>query len=414
MQLKDGLYCYLVPTGYDATSLMSDLWIDCVLPECDRHYEQAVEEVRRGGPTEMNIGAQPSSASTSACSSSSSSSSSASAARSEARLRSLLTFDGCWPQFHAVMTKLNRKFSERGFEGFKFAAASTMVEQPNDVGHCHKAIKCYYKGDKYRNSEDWETPAYLKGFDKTLTKAGLDSGSQRTIFKALCHLEACLSRVCTIPMVREGFRISGIYPVDVSAILSGWSGWSLLEKEKAEELMSLLPTLTEIAKIKGKVTDMEIEECMGHLIKFEIETRKSDNCAMNHGRCLWTNNESIITTYRNKVEADVQKGVELDNKKMEKEWRLAMPERAASEDKKVAARAASLVVDNDIVGIPGKKPRQYRCSNSLCSTSATAIVKRGWMKCKTKGCSQAFCMDCTDISLQHQNIRGDNSRNEMV
>ena len=65
-------------------------------------------------------------------------------------------------------------------------------------------------------------------------------------------------------MVREGFRISGIYSVDVSAILSGWSGWSLLEKEKAEESISLLPMLTEIAKIKGKVTDMEIEECMGH------------------------------------------------------------------------------------------------------------------------------------------------------
>ena len=49
-------------------------------------------------------------------------------------------------------------------------------------------------------------------------------------------------------------------------------------------MISLLPTLTEIAKIRGKVTDVEIEECMGHLIEFESNTRKSDSCAMNHGR----------------------------------------------------------------------------------------------------------------------------------
>ena len=112
-------------------------------------------------------------------------------------------------------------------------------------------------------------------------------------------------------MVREGILVSEIYPVDVYAILSGWSGWSLIDKEKAEELISLLSTLTEIAKIRGKVTDVEIEECMGHLIEFESNTRKSDSCAMNHGRCLWTNNDTVIAAYRDKVAADVQKGVEL-------------------------------------------------------------------------------------------------------
>ena len=66
MQLKEGLYCYPVPTEYDATTLMKDLWIDCVLPECDRHYEHAVDELTRRGPTEMHAGIHVSSASTSA------------------------------------------------------------------------------------------------------------------------------------------------------------------------------------------------------------------------------------------------------------------------------------------------------------------------------------------------------------
>ena len=173
MQLKEGLYCYLVPTGYDATTLMKDLWIDCVLPECDRHYEHALDELTRRGPTEMHDGVHVSSASKSAPTSSSSSSSSSAVSS----WRSILTFDGCWPQLRAVMTRLNVKFFERSYEGFKFAAASTMVEQPNDVGHCHKAIKCYHKSDKYRKCQVWEIPAYISGFDATLSDAGLDNGS---------------------------------------------------------------------------------------------------------------------------------------------------------------------------------------------------------------------------------------------
>ena len=135
-------------------------------------------------------------------------------------------------------------------------------------------------------------------------------------------------------MVREGFRISGIYPVNVNAILSGWSGWSLLKKEKAEELISLLPILTNIARLKGRVTDGEIEECMGHLIQFDSATRKQDSCAMDHGRCLSTNNESVVTAFRNKSAAEEQKGIETDNRRMEKEWREEMPDRATAEDKK--------------------------------------------------------------------------------
>lgn len=407
IQLKDGLYCYLVPTGFDGTHLMKEMWTDCVLPECDRHYERAVEELLRGGPTEINVADH--NASASATSSSSSSSSAA-----PPRPRSIVTFDGCWQQLHAVMTRLNAKFTERGYEGFKFAAASTMVEQPNDVGHCHKAIKFYYRGDKYRDSTEWEIPAYLKGFDTTLTDAGMDNGSQKTIFKALCHLELCLSKVCTIPMVKEGFRISGIYPVDVQAILSGWSGWSLFDKDNAEELVSLLPTLTNIARLNGKVTDSEIEGCMGHLMQFDEDTRKQDGCAMNHGRCLWTNNETVVTAYQDKTTAEEQKAIDVDNRRMEKEWRIEMPERAASEDKKVSARASTTVVGTEAITLPVKKARLFRCSNSLCSTSASAVVRRGWMKCQTKGCSLVFCTNCNEMLLQHQNICGNTSHNVMV
>ena len=119
------------------------------------------------------------------------------------------------------MTSLIGEFTKSGYEGFKFAAATTMVEQPNDVGHCHKAIKAFYKGKKYSEIHNWEIPAYLMGFDLKLAAAGMDSSSIKSYSKGLSLLETCLSKTCTIPMIKEGFKISGIYPVDMPAILSG-------------------------------------------------------------------------------------------------------------------------------------------------------------------------------------------------
>lgn len=152
------------------------------------------------------------------------------------------------------------------------------------------------------------------------------------------------------------------------------------------------------------MTDGEIEECMSHLIHFEIESRKADGCVMNHGRCLWTNNEAVVTAYQEKVAGEELKGVDMDNRNMEREWRTAMPERAASEDKRVAARAVPLVLETDLITVPAKKARHYRCSNSLCSSSASAVVRRGWFNGQTKGCSQVFFGNIKTVVKFHDRL----------
>ena len=48
--------------------------------------------------------------------------------------RFVFIIDGCWEQINAVIKKLNDDFVKLECEGFKFAAATTMVQQPNDVG----------------------------------------------------------------------------------------------------------------------------------------------------------------------------------------------------------------------------------------------------------------------------------------
>ena len=302
------------------------------------------------------------------------------------------------------MKRLNAEFTSRGYEGYKFAAASTMVEQPNDVGHIHKSLKKHFKGKKYSSIKTWEVPPYLIGFDKTLADAGMDSGSLKTYWKALCHLETYLNKVCTIPMVKEGFRISGIYPIDNDAILSGWSGWSLCSKAIGDEVIELLPNLTAIVKVNGRVTDNEIEQCMGHLIEFDEDSRKADNCALNHGRCLWTNNEQVINTYNEKLLVEAQKKADEDNKALEKEKRLFSPDRAVSEKNLIRPRSNYTPGAGEAEEIVVKKARLYRCSNSCCTSTAHTAGRREWKKCNKKGCGLAFCISCETAWSQHEEI----------
>jgi hypothetical protein len=249
---------------------MTKFWQECVLPEADIHYAEALREMQRHGPLEIfDVSSEDPVSPVSVA----------------FRPRSVMTYDGCWQQLNAVFLTLNEELSARGIEGFKFAAASTMTQQPNDAGHMHKALKKCFKGKKYRA---WKVvvPPYLVGFDDTLADHGLEPGSLATYWKALCNFENALSRACTIPMVSKGFKISGIYPLDQERMLSKWSGWRMCSKQTALDVLGKLPMLTTIAKQRGRVLDGEIEACLEGILTFDAATRKSDDYALNHSRCL--------------------------------------------------------------------------------------------------------------------------------
>ena len=205
-------------------------------------------------------------------------------------------------------------------------------------------------------------------------------------------------------MVKEGFRISGIYPIDNDAILSGWSGWSLCSKETADEVIELLPNLTAIVQVNGRVTDNAIEKCMGHLLQFDENTRKADNCALNHGRCLWTNNDTVINRYNEKLLVEAQKKADKVNKALEKEKRLFSPDRAVSEDNLMRPRSNDAPGVGEAAEIVVKRVRLYRCSNSCCTTTADTAGRREWKRCNKKGCGLVFCISCETAWSQHEEI----------
>ena len=59
-------------------------------------------------------------------------------------------------------------------------------------------------------------------------------------------------------------------------------------------MLGNIPELTLLAK-KGHLFDSEIEREIGHLLEFDDSSRKSDDCAINHGRCSWINNPQFMT-----------------------------------------------------------------------------------------------------------------------
>ena len=324
--------------------------------------------------------------------------------------RNVMTFDGAWQQVRSMMSDVNPELLIRGYEGFKFAAASTMVQQPNDVGHMHKALKKCFTGKKYREST-FTVPIYLQGFKETLRDHGLDTGSLATYWKALCSMERMLSRTCTIPMVCKGFQLSGIYPVNQNTILSKWCGWRKCTKEKGVAVIDRLPLLATMVKLRGRVTDTEIEECMDGLLTFNSSTRKKDTCALNHGRCLWTNNKAVIDAYKAKCDTENELYTDKQNIDMIKQWRLEDPVAAARDDALELAREQSSALPLSAqdpaaapltASTPPRRPR--KCSNPNCNKTVIKSERKYWTGCAKRSCTLLFCGICHDISLQHQRI----------
>ena len=307
--------------------------------------------------------------------------------------RFIFTMDGCWAQLKATFDDINQLFNKEGFEGFKFAAASTMVQQPNDVGRMHSNIHAFYKSDAYERA-NYHVPKYMKPMEKILRDSGLQSSSFHTFWKALARLPECLLKSCQPTHVRDGFLRAGIWPVDHPIIMSGWTKWSTLPTAKAKLILSKLLELIELAR-KGRLLDDEIEAPFEGLLTFDPLTRKSDDCAWNHTRCLWTNNDAVVAAYIATCEAKAAEAVRLENVRLLREERAEEARAQLRDNPNLPANAA------------GKVTPRYKCSNPVCVLTGTAKERKRWTGCKRQRqskCSLLFCTSdgCAAVSANHQ------------
>ena len=83
-------------------------------------------------------------------------------------------------------------------------------------------------------------PKYMSPMRKILLESGHEASSFHTYWKALARLPECLTKSCQPSIIRDGYRIAGIWPVDHGKILSGWAGWARLTTAVADEVLSKL------------------------------------------------------------------------------------------------------------------------------------------------------------------------------
>ena len=102
-----------------------------------------------------------------------------------------------------------------------------------------------------------------------LLRSGLDPASFRTYWKALCLLPDCLVKSCGPDVVIDGYKKSGILPIDNNAIMSGWSRWSKLKSTVAVEVLQKIPVLALLAK-KGRLSIPKSKENLATSLNLTI------------------------------------------------------------------------------------------------------------------------------------------------
>jgi hypothetical protein len=148
--------------------------------------------------------------------------------------RSLMTFDGDATQIKAY-TKPNSILlsiaAEQSTEVVKWAAAASMVEQPADVGPCHKVLhqdfSAVFSGQSTLVAvQSAEMNKWLKeNFDSPTFQSLLKSGL-RPIYRIFFeYVEVILNRAFTLSNIAKSWCIPGYIPHNVNQIFSQFSGW---------------------------------------------------------------------------------------------------------------------------------------------------------------------------------------------
>ncbi len=184
--------------------------------------------------------------------------------------RAVLTFDGAHEQIEAVLSEDVAEWCiEHNIALFKWAAACSLVQQPNDVSRCHKILHRLFASPKYLyqpvKKENIRTCLYpVIAMLNSLPKLAKDS--KVTFTKFFCNLHDILHDAFRPEVVRRGWADAGIYPFSVEQIMSGWNhgatktnkSWEMLETEYKQFCLTAISKLREPAR-SGQLLDDAIE-----------------------------------------------------------------------------------------------------------------------------------------------------------
>ena len=184
--------------------------------------------------------------------------------------RAVLTFDGAYEQIEAVLSADVAEWCVQHNIGlFKWAAACSLVQQPNDVSRCHKILHRLFASSKYLyapvKKENIRTSMFpVIAMLNSLPKLAKDS--KLTFTKFFCNLHDILHVAFHPDVIRRGWADAGIYPFNVEQIMTGWNhgatqankSWTMLEPVFKEYCLTAIEKLREPARL-GQLLDEVIE-----------------------------------------------------------------------------------------------------------------------------------------------------------
>lgn len=114
IQIKDSLYCFLIPTNHGDTILMTKMWKKAVIPEAKIRVARLQSEILGGGTMDEML--TPPELTPPDIAAAIVTEEMIKAAKEASEL--ILTMDGCWAQVKSTFDDINDAFNKEGYQGY--------------------------------------------------------------------------------------------------------------------------------------------------------------------------------------------------------------------------------------------------------------------------------------------------------
>eukprot|EP00047_Mylnosiga_fluctuans_P023836 m.147004 g.147004 ORF g.147004 m.147004 type:complete len:369 (+) comp9700_c0_seq22:741-1847(+) len=206
----------------------------------------------------------------------------------------IFSFDGEQSHLDAVMKLLvydvPAKWASHNIRLLKFAAATSMTQQPCDVAPMFRSLKALL-GSAVLPADAGEYHTFFKA---TIFK-DMDPASCRVFSNALSKLGSVIAQAFSEKNIREGWSIAGLWPLDTQVILARCTLWPLASEEQQSAIKAAIPELVQVAQKMGEVSDAAMQSAIGTAInlrrfykeKLGRDLAITDTYALNRRRAIW-------------------------------------------------------------------------------------------------------------------------------
>lgn len=225
IDINEHLCVWFLPTQHDHSQIFHDFVQLFVIPMVDRERKQIFEPDPAIQPDHENMAApEPEPI-------------------NHTSVRAILSFDGESSQIAAATAEnLNQMCRAQNIELIKWAAATSLVQQPADVGRMHLLLHKYFHPVDGTASKQAASPSSkMKKFvENIFSKCSVPAASKETYTNFLQHIESALSSSFNKSVISDAWEHAGYFPFSPTQIMSGYAFWEHMESIKAEKILEFV------------------------------------------------------------------------------------------------------------------------------------------------------------------------------